>query len=279
MIIKTKIGKSFGGCVRYNLERDEAEILHVEGVRADSVQHMTEDFNQLRKQNPELGKAVWHTSISFAPEDNVTPELIKNITQDYIAKFKLEQYAVIQHHDQGQTHFHIIGNRVNYEGKTVSDQYCALRGVELSQRLEKKYELTQSKTVGKRLELTHQDKLHGHDKAKYEIYETVQKELPKCKSLEELQGKLKPHGIEAEIKLNSKGQAFGVSFKKDGLSFKGSAVDKGLGINQLNKTIEKTLENTLKQAVKNVVPGLSQVSQVLRITKSLGKGIAHEPEL
>jgi hypothetical protein len=245
----------------------------------DTAQHMTEDFNQLRKQNPELGKAVWHTSISFAPEDKVSPELIQNIAQDYVNKFKLEQYAIIQHHEQGQTHFHIIGNRVNYEGKTISDQYCALRGVELSERLEKKYELTQSKTVGKRLELTHQDKLQGATKTKYQIYEAVQKELPKCKSIEELKTKLKTQGIEAEIKLNSKGQAFGVSFKKDGLSFKGSAVDKSLGINQLNKTIEKTLENTLKQAVKNVVPGLSQVSQVLKITKSLGKGIAHEPEL
>lgn len=279
MVIKTKIGKSFGGCVRYNLEREQVEVIHAEGVRMDTAQHMTEDFNQLRKQNPELGKAVWHTSISFAPEDKVSPELIKNITQDYIAKFKLEQYAVIQHHDQGQTHFHIIGNRVNYEGKTISDQYCYKRGIELSQRLEKKYELTQTKTVGKRLELTHQDKLHGHDKTKYEIYEAVQKELPKCKNLEELQAKIKPHGIEMEIKLNNKKQAFGVSFKKGKECFKGSAVDKTLGINQLNKTIEKTLENTLKQAVKNVVPGLSQVSQVIKITKSLGKGIAHEPEL
>lgn len=259
--------------MRYNLERDEAQVIHAEGVRVDSAQHMVDDFNHVRKQNPELGQAVWHTSVSFPPDDRakVNEELMKSIAKDYADKFKLEQYAVIRHVDQGQEHFHIIGNRVKYDGQTVSDQFSASRGVELSHRLEKKYELTEARTVGKRLDLTHIDKLQGATKEKYEIYKAVQQELPKCKSLEDLQTKLKTHGIDTDIKAHSSGQVYGVSFKKDGMAFKGSAIDKTLGAQQLNKTIE----NTLKHAIENVVPGLSQATKVLKVGKALGRDQGH----
>jgi len=272
LIIKVKTGSSFGGCVRYNLERDKAEILQAEGVRADSAQHMIDDFNRVRKINPDLGKAVWHTSISFAPEDKVSEQLMKDIAKDYVDKFKLEQYAIIRHVDQGQTHFHIVGNRVGYDGHTISDQYCAKRGVELSERLETKYELTPSRTVGKRLNLTHTDKLQGKDKLKYEIYKAVQKELPQSKSLEELKTNLQKHGITTEIKPWIEGRkSAGITFAIDGKAFNGSAVDKTLSHSQLTTA----LENILKNTVQNVVPGLSQAIKVVKIGKALGGDQGH----
>jgi len=255
MIIKTKIGKSFGGCVRYNLEKEKAEVLYTEGLREDTPAHMTDDFNFQRKANPELGKAVWHTSISFAPEDEVTDELMMSVAEDYAKKFKLEQYAVIRHNDAGHAHFHIIANRVGYDGKTISDQYCAARGVELSRRLEKKYALHHQE--GKRLEKTHKEKLHGKDKAKYEIYEAVQKELPKSKSMEDLQTKLKPHGVNTVINEQ------GLSFSKGAQHFKASAVDKNFGL----KTMLKTIENMLTKALEKALPGLREISLVKNVTK------------
>ncbi len=264
MIVKVKVGSSFGGCVRYNLGRDEAEILHAEGVRMDTPQHMTEDFNQVRKLNPDLGKAVWHTSISFAPEDVVTPELMRDIAKDYVDKFGLEQYAVIRHVDQSQQHFHIIGNRVKFNGKTVSDQYNAQRGVELSGRLEKKYGLTEAKAVGKRLDLTHEDKLTGPNKVKYEIFKAVNQELPKCKSLDELRTNLKTHGIETEFKAKE-GKVYGIAFAKEGKAFSGSAIDKTLGMKQLTTALES--------ALKTAIPGLSQATQILKLGKNIGRSM------
>lgn len=262
MIIKTKIGSSFGGCVRYNLEKEKAEVLLTEGLRTDTPEHMIEDFNFQRKTNPELGKAVWHTSVSFAPEDKgkITDEMMKSIAKDYANKFKLEQYAVVRHKDAPHEHFHIIANRVGYDGKTISDQYCASRGVELSHRLEKKYELSQQK--GKRLELTHQDKLHGKDKAKYQIYEKVQKELPDCKSIVDLQTKLQAHGINTVIKDQ------GLSFAKGVQCFKACAIDKDFGL--------KTIENTITKALEKVIPGLKAINIVKGLAE---KGFGHELEM
>lgn len=264
MIVKVKVGSSFGGCVGYNLGRDGAEILHAEGVRIDTPQHMTEDFNHIRKLNPDLGKAVWHTSISFAPEDVVTPELMQSIAKDYVDKFGLEQYAVIRHTDQGQQHFHIVGNRVKFNGKTVSDQYSAQRGVELSGRLEKKYNLTEAKSVGKRLNLTHEDKLTGATKVKYEIFKAVNQELPKSKSLDELKTNLAARGIETELKAKD-GKVYGIAFAKNGKAFSGSAIDKTLGFQKIIHALESVL--------KNAIPGVSQVTKVLRIGKGLTQGM------
>ena len=69
MIGKVKTGKSFAGCIRYNLEREEATILHAEGIRIDSITHMINDFNMQRKMNPELGQAVGHIVLSWSVQD------------------------------------------------------------------------------------------------------------------------------------------------------------------------------------------------------------------
>jgi len=255
MIVKVTIGKSFGGCTRYNTEKEDAEILKAEGVRTENPQQMIADFNEVRKLNPNLGKAVWHTSISFAPEDEVSNELMLNIAKDYVDKFKLEQYAVIRHHDGTKEHFHIIANRVKYDGSTVSDQYSAGRGVELSHRLEKKYELTQSQNVGKRLELTNTDKLKGATKVKYEILAAVKKELPICKNLEQLQSNLVTHGITMDIKKQDSGNVYGVTFSKGSAFFKGSEIDKTLSAKQLINSLSK------------LVPGIDQVNKIVQATK------------
>ena len=254
--------------MNYLTEKDKAQVLEAHGVRMDTAEHMTEDFNRIRKINPDLGNAVWHTSVSFPEADRgkVNDELMKSIAKDYAEKFKLEQYAVIKHSDAKHEHFHIVANRVKYNGKTVSDQFSASRGVELSKRLELKYELSQDKT--KHLELTNRQALRGHSKVKYEIYEAVQKELPKCKSIDDLKGKLEAYGIDTQLKMQSTGKVYGVSFAKGKECFKGSEIDKNLGINNLTKAIENIVKNAL---IKNV-PGLSQVITIKNIIDK-GQGI------
>lgn len=245
LIIKTKIGKSFGGCVNYLTTKDKAEILHAEGVRIDSPQHMIDDFNQVRKINPDLGKAVWHTSVSFpeADREKITDDMMKNIAKEYANKFGLEQYAVIKHNDTRHEHFHIVANRVSYDGKTISDKFCGARGAEFSKYIEKKYELSTIKE--KHLNKTNIQSLHGHDKTKYEIYQAIKKDLQNSYSLDELKTKLHSQGIEMDIKTQSTGRIYGVSFTKGKESFKGSEIDKTLSINYLNKAIENNKSRTI----------------------------------
>jgi hypothetical protein len=53
-----KPGKSFGGCIEYNVLKKEAAILYADGVRIDKTAHIIADFNMQRKMNPGLGQAI-----------------------------------------------------------------------------------------------------------------------------------------------------------------------------------------------------------------------------
>lgn len=260
MIIKTSIGKGFGGCINYLMEKERGEVLEAHGVRMDNSKNMIDDFCYQASARHDVSNKVWHSSISFNHADQVSPELIKQITDDYVKKFGLEQYAVIKHSDTKHEHFHIVGNRIKMDGQLVSDKFCASRGVELSKRLELKYELTQ--TQSRNLALTNEMKLNKFEKQKLDIYKTVQNELKGCKSLEELTGKLKPHGIELKAHSNS-GGVFGVSFKQGNAAFKGSQLGKDL--------TAKALNNTLTAALK--ITPLSPIVNAVKITKSLERGL------
>lgn len=260
MIIKTTIGKGFAGSTNYLTGKEKAEILHGEGLRTDSAQHMIKDFAYQASQNPGLGNKVWHASISFNHSDQVTPELMKQIAQDYAKKFGFDQYAVIRHHDTKHEHFHILANRVKMDGQTVSDQYCRSRGIELSDRLAVKYNLEQDKT--KHLDRTNTQKLNPHERAKLEIYKSVQNELKGCKNFEELQTKLKPHGIDLQAHSNT-GGIYGVSFKQGSAAFKGSQLGKDFTAKALSKTFESAL---------NLTP-IAPVLKAVNIAKNLGKGM------
>ena len=69
MMGKPITGKSFHGCIRYVVDKQEAKILAAEGVRMQSASTLIQDFNLQRKMRPELGKAVGHLILSWSKED------------------------------------------------------------------------------------------------------------------------------------------------------------------------------------------------------------------
>ena len=72
MIGKTSIGRSFKGCCAYNMQKVEmgkGEILLSQGVRDFDQQAMVADFVRQAQMNPDLSRSVWHTAISFDPQD------------------------------------------------------------------------------------------------------------------------------------------------------------------------------------------------------------------
>jgi len=154
----------------------QAELLGSAGVRTDTVAHMIADFNLGRKLHPELGKAVWHTSLSFNPDDvaKLTGEKMREIAEDYMQEMKLTgtQYAIIRHRDRpGHEHVHIIANRVADDGHTISDSNSFLRSKEALSVLIQRHELTPPQ--GLRVEKQHLKLLEGADKAKNEVKEAL----------------------------------------------------------------------------------------------------------
>ena len=246
MIGKTSIGRSFGGCVAYQYEKVEkgkGEVILSQGVRDYNRDEMTADFNAQRKMNPALGQAVWHTSISFKPEEaaRLDPEKMKAIAQDWLTGMNLDktQYAVIRHTDTDHPHFHIIANRVGSDGQTISDSHNYARSQKLLRQLEQKHGLSVVAEQKQRKSLTH---VPEPDRTRIEVRDQVRALVASARSLEELRQGLQAKGIKIEINMNQAGALAGIRFEQNGYRFKGSELDRGLSMGQIAQKLAQNHE-------------------------------------
>lgn len=91
------------------------------------------------------------------------------------------------------------------------------------------------------------DRLRGKDKVKYQIYDAVKAAMPHCRSWSDLCDRLAGQGIGVRFKYDrSKGEIVGVSFTKDGISFSGSRIDRGMGFYRLDKSLGSRITEGLE---------------------------------
>lgn len=240
MIGKPIIGRSFGGCVRYLLNRQEASILEAEGIRLDSPRSITMDFNQQRRLRPGLGKAVGHTILSWSGEDSkrLTDRMMLEVAKQYMKAMRIidTQYLVVKHTDRQHPHLHIVFNRVDNYGKTISDNNNYLRNVKACRELTEQhgfYLAHDKKQVNRQ-------RLKGNDKVRYTIHDAVKEVLLSARNWKELVEHLEQKGIGTHFKYKSNSSEIqGISFSKDGLVFKGSSIDRSLSFTRLDKLLKQ----------------------------------------
>ena len=126
MIGKIKKGKSFGGCIRYVMGKDNAEIISSDGVLLGTNKEMIDSFNCQCLLNPEIKQPLGHIAISFKPEDapRLTDEFMAKIALEYMEfmGIKNTQFLLVRHHNTDNPHCHLVYNRINYDGKVISSQ-------------------------------------------------------------------------------------------------------------------------------------------------------------
>lgn len=237
-----KPGKSFRGCVLYCVQKNGATILEAEGVRMDQAAHIIADFNMQRKINPELGQAVGHIALNWSPNDQpkLNDELMVLIAKEYLQKMKIQdtQYLMVKHSDKEHPHLHIVYNRVNNEGKTISDSMQRWQNVKASKALTLKYQLHISK--GK--EQVNRQQLKGADQLKYELYDKIKPLITKVSSISELERQLSKQGISMLYKYKSGSREIqGISFAIGDYKFKGSEIDRSLSYGNIRQVIQQTL--------------------------------------
>lgn len=140
-------GKGFRGALRYNLEkvsRGVAEVLDHNFVTV-SEKSILKEVQMIKVLRPNLQKFFYHTSINFPPTEDLTNEKMILIGKDYLQEsgFTAHQYIMFRHHDADHPHLHILVNRINYDGKVLSDSNDFARCETILRDLEKKYHLTE----------------------------------------------------------------------------------------------------------------------------------------
>lgn len=228
MIGKQTKGTSFSGCVCYVLREDKSKLLEANGVEGTPEQ-MAEQFELQTLLNDKVKNTVGHTSLNFSPEDGerlrYDDALMLQIARDYMAKMGIEntQYIVTRHTDREHPHCHIVFNRVDNDGKTISDKNDFYRNENVCKMLTAKYRLHFAS--GK--DNIKEERLRPYDRAKHEVYKALKEELPNARNWDELKDALSERDIEMKFKVSrTTKEVQGVKFEYGGISFSGSKVSR-----------------------------------------------------
>lgn len=283
MIGKIVKGRSFKGCVSYVLGNKEATLLDSEGVLDTDKGAIINSFYMQSLLNPNLSKCVGHIPLSFSPDDKerMTDLFMERLAKEYMKAMEIEntQYIIVRHNNTSHPHLHIVFNRVDNNGKTISDKNDRYRNEKVCKQLKDKYNLT----YGKGKDEVNVQKLKGAEQTKYEIYHVIKAILPKAKNWQQLESLLDKQGISIEYK--RKGQTDevqGISFKKDNHSFKGSDVDRKFSYSKFdtvfngNNQVQEQQQMTIPKEITNS-PAENIISTAAEITSGLGGLLDTQP--
>src|SRR5450432_3589366 len=280
MISKICTGHSFYGSIRYICqEKKHAQVLEVDGVRDHDHKFMIQDFERQHSLRPEKKQACFHGILSFYPGEKPPDKTITEIAGKYLEGLNIRntQYAIVKHTDKAHLHVHLIANMVNYEGKSIADNWIALRAKKQAQKLTLEYKLEQA--LSKKLALTHYQNLREPEQHLYKIYAAVRQNLRTCRSLDELEKRLILLGIEMLYKYKGQtNEKQGVSFRLGEYCFKGSQIDRQFSYANLEKSISLQQRQSLLQTYpEKPLAGFSGYNRSnLEKSKSLTKTITHE---
>ena len=235
MIGKITKGSGFRGCVSYVLGKNQAKLLAYSGILGESRESIIQSFATQRLMNPDIKKPVGHISLSYSVEDapKLADRKMIDLAREYMKAMGIVniQYIIVRHHDREHPHVHIVFNRIDNNGKTITDKNDRYRNERVCKQLKQKHGLyfAPGKVHVK------QDRLKEPDKTKYEIYTAIKNGLKHAKDWQQLQSHLSKEGI--QICFKYKGQTSevqGISFTKGDYSFKGSEIDRNFSYSKLD---------------------------------------------
>ncbi|KAA6328306.1 hypothetical protein EZS27_022781 [termite gut metagenome] len=241
MIAKIVKGKGFKGVVNYVLDQaKQTELLAAEGVRLKSRESIIRSFTSQGGMNPKVSKPVCHISLDFSAQDKekLSNAKMVQIAKEYMNKMGMAdtQYIIGRHYDKEHPHIHIIINRIDNNGKTITDRNDRYRSEKICKELTEKHGLYFAK--GKENVKIH--RLKEPDKTKYEMYYAIKAAISKCKNWKELDKELQRDGITTHFKYKGDtSEVQGVRFEKNGYSFNGSKIDRQFSFSKIDYQLQQ----------------------------------------
>lgn len=248
-------GTSFSGCVCYVLKEDKSRLLEAVGVTGTPEQ-MASDFELQTLLNDKVKNTVGHISLSFMKEDGarikVDDVYMLGIARDYMERMGIKntQYLVARHTDREHPHLHIVFNRVDNNGKTISDKNDRFRNEKVCKMITSKYRLHFSD--GK--QNIKEERLRHYDRARHEVFKALKSEVAKAKSWDSLKERLADRGIDLMFKVSRTDREIqGVKFSYGNYTFSGSKVDRAFSYANINHRLtENASINSFEQSVSGI---------------------------
>jgi hypothetical protein len=264
MITKIVHGHNFNSCIKYVLKNPSASLLCSKGVRHNTIQTIATDFNIQLKMNRTIQKPVGHLIMSWHRLDleKLTSEKMISVAKEFLAITLIQntQYIIVRHQNRPHPHLHIIFNRVNNNGKVISDSFSHKRYIEASKMLTQKHQYnykTEKSNVNR-------DTLWGLDKLKYELFDIINWAKSSATNWDEFRTSLEQQDVSFLLRYHSDTSVVqGISFRKGKTKFKGSSIDKSLCYSAVDHQLNS---NKLDQILcRNLTVKRSQSDVVLVI--------------
>ena len=157
MIAKISATENLGGALGYNfkkVEKGEANILLAAGLYQSkegryTMEDVLADMEALIPKNCRTKKTVFHCSLNPHPDEKLSDETLTQIAREYMETlgYGKQPYIVFKHNDIAREHIHIVSLRVDSEGKKINDKFEKRRSKQITDTLERKYNLIPSSKV------------------------------------------------------------------------------------------------------------------------------------
>ena len=249
MIASHVKGSGFRGCLDYLLDEDKSAEIIGGNMAGESARALAAEFGIMRAMRPSLGKAVHHVSLSPAPGDpKLTDDDWNNVADRYINKmgFGKSQYVMVRHHDTDHQHVHIVANRVDTDGKTVSAQNDYRRSAKAIQDFEKEFGLQPSALTP--LQARRKKKRKSPTRGEFEMMAATEKPSNRVQlqalvdqaahdqpTMSQFIRRVHRTGVGVMPHIQSTGRVQGISFEINGAAFKGSSLGKAYSFHGLQK--------------------------------------------
>ena len=269
MIAKISATENIGGALGYNfkkVEKGEANILLAAELYQSkegryTMEDVLADMEALIPKNCRTKKTVFHCSLNPHPDEKLSDEQLTQIAKEYMEAlgYGNQPYIVFKHNDIAREHIHIVSLRIDGEGKKINDKFEKRRSKQITDTLERKYDLIPSSKITDKVmnETPKIDTTRGNIKEQVtNIVRMVLKHYCFC-SLGELNAILSAYNLTVEeIKTEFRGK------KYDGLVYvptddKGGKVSTPINASDIGRGVGYTaVQNRMqksKQAIKPLI--------------------------
>ena len=258
MIAKLGKGAGFGGCAKYDLDKDhknkkDARLLAHEGVpvKIDKNGNITVNARdigrafraQAKALNPGIKQPVGRIMLSFDPKDTprMTDDYMVQLAQEYMQRMGIidTQYTIVRHSEKPHQHVHIIYNRVDNNGKVIGDSNNYTRSRDICKDITRREGLTWGQNKVQSMSVPNDPT----EKLRYETARIVHRCVEKVNRLSQLPEATARYGVQTHIKTNpNTGKPNGISFSvrdDSGVEhhFKGSELDRSLSLGNIQKAL------------------------------------------
>ena len=295
MIAKISATENLGGALGYNFKKVEkggaSILLAAELYQSNDGNYTMEDvladMQALIPKKCRTKKTVFHCSLNPHPDEKLSDEQLTQIAKEYMEAlgYGNQPYIVFKHNDIAREHIHIVSLRIDGEGKKINDKFEKRRSKQITDTLERKYDLIpSSKVADKAVEETPKiDTTQGNIKKQVaNALRMVLKHYRFC-SLGELNAILSAYNLTVEeIKTEFRGKKYdGLVYvptddKGDKVStpIHASDIGRGVGYTAIQNRMQKS-----RQAVKPLIPTVrNKVLQVMRTSPQTEKELRQRLE-